>query len=341
MKILQSLNTATAGNSVIHTSNTTLRICCRITLRVLNSIGISKPSGGLLLRRLGYVPLLVAAALLLAGCPKGNEDFSAAQKANALQDYDTALVHYERALRADPTNAEYKLRAAQARYDAGQFHIHQGEKAIKLGDLQLALAEFQKTQLIDPSNVAADQEVKRTTDMIAEQNIPPKAGSATPNEQNLSAPPELKPLSREPINLKMTNDARVVLRDDRQAGGSERDFRSGLHIAADHSGIAERHFGAGAGRRIPGEQGILEACDADSDIRRAGPAAKAQGPGRRSGPDFLSLEYADAAGLDRSGERIAAVAGPASPFASERAERDRDSRHAGQTVARRKNYPGY
>jgi general secretion pathway protein D len=163
------------------------------------------------LRRTGYLPLLVAAALLLAGCPKGNEDFSAAQKANALQDYDTALVHYERALRSDPTNAEYKLRASQARYDAGQFHIHQGEKAIKLGDLQLALAEFQKAQLIDPSNVAADQQVKRTADLIAEQNNPaPKPAPAPPNEQILSEPPELKPLSREPINLKMTNDARVV-----------------------------------------------------------------------------------------------------------------------------------
>ncbi|MGA9183390.1 MAG: hypothetical protein WB117_20675, partial [Candidatus Acidiferrales bacterium] len=163
------------------------------------------------MRRTGYLSVLVAAALLLAGCPKGNEDFSAAQKANALQDYDTALVHYERALRSDPTNAEYKLRAAQARYDAGQFHLHQGEKALKLGDLQLALAEFQKTQLIDPSNVAADQEVKRTTDLIAAQNGPPaKPISATPNEQILSEPPELKPLAREPINLKMTNDARVV-----------------------------------------------------------------------------------------------------------------------------------
>jgi general secretion pathway protein D len=171
-------------------------------------MGISNPSGGLLLRRIGYVPLLVAAALLLAGCPKGNEDFSAAQKANALQDYDTALVHYERALRSDPTNAEYKLRASQARYDAGEFHIHQGQQAVKLGDLQLALAEFQKAQLIDPSNVAADQEVKRTMDLMNPQ--PKPSAAPTANEQLLSEPPELKPLSREPINLKMTNDARVV-----------------------------------------------------------------------------------------------------------------------------------
>ncbi|MFZ0520049.1 MAG: cohesin domain-containing protein [Candidatus Acidiferrales bacterium] len=159
------------------------------------------------MRRTRYLPLLVAAALLLAGCPKGNEDFSAAQKANALQDYDTALVHYERALRSDPTNAEYKLRASQARYDAGEFHIHQGQQAVKLGDLQLALAEFQKAQLIDPSNVAADQEVKRTMELL---NPAPKTPAPIANEQILSEPPELKPLSREPINLKMTNDARVV-----------------------------------------------------------------------------------------------------------------------------------
>jgi general secretion pathway protein D len=165
-----------------------------------------------LLRRSGYLPFLVAAALLLGGCPKGNQDYEEARKANALQDYDTALVHYERAARSDPTNAEYKLRAAQARYDAGQFHVQQGKKALKNGDLQLALGEFQKAQLIDPSNTAADQEVKRTLDLMNGQNGPKALNPATqPDEQILAQPPELKPLSRDPINgLKMTNDARVV-----------------------------------------------------------------------------------------------------------------------------------
>jgi general secretion pathway protein D len=164
------------------------------------------------LRRSGYLLLLVATALLLGGCPKGNQDYEEARKANALQDYDTALVHYERALRADPTNAEYKLRAAQARYDAGQFHVQQGKVALKNGDLQLALGEFQKAQLIDPSNTAADQEVKRTLELMNGQNGPKALNPATqPDEQILTQPPELKPLSRDPINgLKMTNDARVV-----------------------------------------------------------------------------------------------------------------------------------
>jgi general secretion pathway protein D len=165
-----------------------------------------------ILRRCGYLSILVAVALFLGGCPKGNTDYQEARKAAALQDYDTALVHYERAARSEPNNAEYKLFAAQARYDAGQFHVQQGKKALQNGDLQLALGEFQKAQLIDPSNTAADQLVKRTIDLMNAQNRPTSLNPATqPDEQILAQPPELKPLSRDPINgLKMTNDARVV-----------------------------------------------------------------------------------------------------------------------------------
>jgi len=166
------------------------------------------------LRRSKFQSLLALSALLLAGCPKGNQDYAAARKAESLQDYDTALVHYERALRAEPTNAEFRLRAVRMRFEAGQFHVEQGRKAVQRGDLQLGLAEFQKAQAIDPSSAIAEQEVRRTMDSLAAQQA--AQGSKTLNtnppqdETILSAPPELKPLSREPINLKMTNDARVV-----------------------------------------------------------------------------------------------------------------------------------
>ena len=160
-------------------------------------------------------PLLAfVAAVFLAGCPKSNEDFQAGLKAEALQDYDTALVHYERALRADPTNAEYKLRATRMHFEDGQFHLEAGEKALEKGDLQLALGEFEKAQGVDPSNSAADQEIKKTMQLIAAKNAASAASHPNPNPPNdeelLAAPPELKPLSREPINLKMTNDARIV-----------------------------------------------------------------------------------------------------------------------------------
>ena len=118
------------------------------------------------MRRIAYLPLLAFAAIVLVGCPKGNEDYDAGRKAENLQDYDTALVHYERALRADPANAEYKLRAMHTRYEDGQFHLEQGQKALQKGDLQLALTEFQKAQALDPSNAAADQQVKHTMELL-------------------------------------------------------------------------------------------------------------------------------------------------------------------------------
>ena len=158
---------------------------------------------------------VLAFAVLLTGCPKshGNSDYDAGRKAEAVQDYDTALVHYERALRAEPTNAEYKLRETHTRFEASQYHLEQGEKAIKQNDLQQALGEFQKAQAIDPSNEAAGQELKRTMDLLTAKTAAetPKVNPNPPDDTDLlAAPPELKPLSRDPINLKMTNDSRVV-----------------------------------------------------------------------------------------------------------------------------------
>src|ERR1700730_3936008 len=191
-------------------------ISCRILARVLDSYtirGKRPPSGGDRLRRSVYLSVLAFAAIFLAACPRTNQDYDAGRKAELLEDYDTALVDYQRALRTDPGNAEYKLRATRMRFEDGQFHLEQGEKALKKGDLQLALAEFEKAQAVDPANNAAEQEIKRTMELIGAKTATDNA-RINPNPSNddqlLAAPPGLKPLSREPINLKMTNDARVV-----------------------------------------------------------------------------------------------------------------------------------
>jgi len=192
------------------------------------------------LRRSPLLPLLALATFVLSGCPKGNQDYNAGRKAETLQDYDTALVDYQRALRTDPSNAEYKLREMHTRFAAGQFHLEQGEKALKTGDLQLALAEFQKAAAIDPSNGAADQELKKTMDLLAAKSAAATTKSINPNPSEdsdlLAAPPELKPVSTELINLKMTNDARVVFETVAKLAGLsvifDPDFTS-RRIAAD------------------------------------------------------------------------------------------------------------
>src|SRR5580693_4162618 len=156
---------------------------------------------------------LVVVTSFLCACHEKNSEFAAGHKAEAMQDYDTALVHYHRAALANPSDAEYKLREMHMRYVAGSFHLEQGRKAAQKGDLQLALSEFEKAEAIDPANEAAEQQAKSTAELLtAVNNVSnEKPDDSSPDEKEmLAGPPNLKPLSLEPLNLKMTNDSRVV-----------------------------------------------------------------------------------------------------------------------------------
>src|SRR5882724_10825661 len=143
------------------------------------------------MRPWGSLFLCVSFGLLTAGCPKGNSDFNQGKKAETLQDYDAALGYYQKALKADPYNANYKIKLNQTRFEASQVHIKQGVELRKKGDLQGAAVE-----LIAEKN----RETDAAAEPAAESGQPPLA----------SQPPEIKPLSRAPINVKMSNDSKIV-----------------------------------------------------------------------------------------------------------------------------------
>jgi general secretion pathway protein D len=161
--------------------------------------------------------LLAGALLLMAGCAaRGNREFNLGRKAQDLQDYDTALVDYERALRADPTNTEYKLRVDQMRFEAAQYHVEQGQRLMAKGDLndvEAALGLFQRALDIDPASAIAAQLRRQAIEKMNELKkaaAPPKPSKPEALENLERMPPQLKPISTQPINLEMTNDARVV-----------------------------------------------------------------------------------------------------------------------------------
>ncbi|MCU1315213.1 MAG: type and secretion system protein [Candidatus Acidoferrum typicum] len=166
------------------------------------------------MRRWGSVFLCFGFGLLAAGCPKGQPDYNQGKKAETIQDYDAAFVYYQKAAKADPYNANYKIKLNRIRFEASELHVKRGVELRKQGDLQGAAGEFQRAQAMDPSSPVADQELHKTVEMIAEKNRAADAAAeppADPNEVPLAAsPPELKPLSRGPINLKMTNDAKIA-----------------------------------------------------------------------------------------------------------------------------------
>jgi|HubBroStandDraft_6_1064221.scaffolds.fasta_scaffold08632_2 general secretion pathway protein D len=166
------------------------------------------------MRRWGSLLLCAGLGLLAAGCPKGQPVFKEGRKAEELQDYDAAYAYYQKALKADPKNANFKIRLNQARFEAGEFHIKQGLAFRKKGDLQAAAGEFQRAETIDPSSPVAEQELQKTVDMIADKNREADAAAQPPPDSKqallASMPPEIKPLSRAAITLKMSDDAKIV-----------------------------------------------------------------------------------------------------------------------------------
>ena len=157
---------------------------------------------------------LMSAVVLLAGCPRASQEKNAGEKAEALKDYDTALDYYNKALQASPNNTEYKLKAARARFEAAQWHVEQGRRLRNQSSLELAVAEFRKAQMIDPSSPVAEQELKATMDLInakqgtTQDNAPGRLPSSEP--KLMTGPPTVQPLSRSPINMKATNDSKAV-----------------------------------------------------------------------------------------------------------------------------------
>lgn len=166
------------------------------------------------MRRLTILGLCVGAGLLCAGCPKGNQHYKTAEKAENLQDYDTALQYYQKAVAAEPQNAGYRIKLDQIRFEAGEYHVKKGQALREKGDLQGAAAEFQRAETLDPSSSIATQEFRNTVDQInaaARKQDEEAAGPSAAAESELaSGPPELKPLSNSPISLKMVNDVKLI-----------------------------------------------------------------------------------------------------------------------------------
>jgi general secretion pathway protein D len=158
--------------------------------------------------------LCVGTCLLAAGCPKTTQQYNAGQKAETIQDYDTAFEYYKQVLAANPHNATIRIKVDQMRFEAGESHIKKGLALREKGDLQGAAAEFQHASTIDPSSPVALQEFRRTVDQINEL-AHKQDEHATDMEEGgggelASAPPELKALPNTSISLKMTNDVKII-----------------------------------------------------------------------------------------------------------------------------------
>jgi len=171
--------------------------------------------------------------LVLAGCfavpasartRKGDRFSAQGKAAEARKEWDSALDFYEKALAEDPADPGYQLQIHHTRFQASEFHVAQGLKLRKDGQLAPALLQFEKAYGIDPSSSVAEQEIKTTHAMMereSKKGADSDTRSLTPSQLarrnseeklgNMLPVPELRPLNQQPINLKMNNQPAKVL----------------------------------------------------------------------------------------------------------------------------------
>ncbi len=147
------------------------------------------------------------------------------------QEFDKALEKYEQALASDPSDLHYQLLTRRVRFEAGQMHVQRAEKLRTDGKLNEALAEFNKAFTIDPSSTSAEQEIRRTLGMIEREKQRQAKGGAAPespheagltpaqlahkeseqHEADMLAPPQLRPVPVQPLDLKISNQSLKTL----------------------------------------------------------------------------------------------------------------------------------
>ena len=151
----------------------------------------------------------------LGGCSAGNVAYRQARKAELRKDWDTALVDYEKAGRAQPENAKIIIHEKLVRAQATAAHFKQGERLLKAGRQDEAAAEFQQAVNVDPTNEAAVQELAKVlaAQAAAKQARQTALKQALKANEEAANPPELKlkPFPPEPLtHFHMTADSRKV-----------------------------------------------------------------------------------------------------------------------------------
>ncbi|MBV9573401.1 MAG: type II and III secretion system protein, partial [Acidobacteriales bacterium] len=159
---------------------------------------------------------LVAALTLSIYAETSKSLYNKGKDAEARQNYEQAYDFYKAAYDQTPKDLRYRSAFERLRFLAGASHIHRGQLLRDAGQLDAALAEFQKAAAIDTSSFIAQQEIKRTQQMIETQKEPAPRASAGPSVglqkrlEEAQGPVDLAPISSIPITLKLTEDTKVI-----------------------------------------------------------------------------------------------------------------------------------
>jgi general secretion pathway protein D len=149
-----------------------------------------------------------------AAADKASDSYNKGKEAEGRQNYEEAYEFYRQAYELKPKEARYRMAYQRSRFAAAASMVKRGQALRDEGKLEEALAQFERAIQVDPGLFVARQEAQRTREMI-QQGVRPQgaARDAAPVSERVAqaaGPAELKPISSQPITLRMTEDTKNI-----------------------------------------------------------------------------------------------------------------------------------
>src|SRR3984893_6795342 len=160
--------------------------------------------------------IVVVAFSLPVSADKATSAFKQGAGAEAQNSYDAAYEAYKQAYDLKPKNPRYMAAYTRMRFYAATEHVRTGKLLRDKGKLTEAFAEFQRATEIDRSSFIAQQELRRTAELIKKQERHEEFPSTTLQSplvkmaEEAEGPAELDAMSKNPINLRLTENANQV-----------------------------------------------------------------------------------------------------------------------------------
>ncbi len=159
------------------------------------------------------VSVVLAGALLLPGCTS-QRTFRDAEREEARQHWDLAVLAYQKAVELEPENNRYRLALTRARLRAAQVHQEKGKLYRASGQLDIARVELEQAIALDSTNDACRVELRKLDEEIEtrrkenEGSTPIEKAKAKTKGVRASAP-MLNPASTKPIDLVFPQETNV------------------------------------------------------------------------------------------------------------------------------------
>lgn len=157
------------------------------------------------------LPLLLLLISVLSGCTSYNA-FKRAQDLEAANEFDKAIIEYQRALDIDPENVHYQLALKKVKLEASRWHFDKGKRYMSSAQYDLALMEYTLAVSLDPTNQYAEVELRKASEKLRERAAEVDDTMAEMKKRaglTKAQPPVLNPASDEPISLSFPKETSV------------------------------------------------------------------------------------------------------------------------------------